>query len=43
MTEIERENLQKYRELYHVSTHDHEEMLKDLDWTIEEFDAGFKG
>lgn len=35
--------LEKFRNTYTISSNDHDQMLRELDWTQEDFQAGFKG
>ena len=43
MTANEKTILNKFREAYHITQDDHEKILKELDWNLDEFANGFRG
>lgn len=36
------DNCNRYREVHHISSSEHEERLKEHNWTEEDFEAGFQ-
>lgn len=43
MKEEEKVILEKFRDIYHITWNDHEAILAEFDWKMEEYNAGYKG